>query len=247
MKRNQQLPEKRENGDGHRLQVNSVFHTIQGEGPFAGTPAVFVRLAGCNLQCPLCDTEYTLRGGYNVPDLVDSVNEARPYWPSGRPHDRTPYRVPTNLVVITGGEPFRQPIGLFIKALMDEGYRVQVETNGTLYQPCVNYTHPMLTIVCSPKAGNVNRELLPWIDAWKYVATADSLDPADGLPTHALEHPNGGKLFRPPLGHPAPVFLQPVDEQHQEQNELNTEAVVRSCLEHGHRLCLQLHKIIGVK
>ena len=56
---NQQAPEKQQlRGDG-LLAVHSIFYTIQGEGPFAGETAVFVRLAGCNLQCPLCDTDYT--------------------------------------------------------------------------------------------------------------------------------------------------------------------------------------------
>lgn len=247
MKRNEQAPEKRVQGDGFTLAVNSVFHTIQGEGPFAGTPAVFIRLAGCNLQCPLCDTEYTLRDDYSVDDIVAAVRGATPYWPQGRSRALPePYRAPTNLVVITGGEPFRQPIGRLAMRLLREGYRVQVETNGTLFQPAFPYVDDNVTIVCSPKAGQVHRELLPWVAAWKYVAAADNIDPADGLPTHALEHPNSGRLFRPPPGHSAPVYLQPVDEKNTQANAANMAAVRDACLEHGHRLCLQLHKIIGV-
>lgn len=246
MQRNEQAPEKRVQGDGLTLQVNSIFHTIQGEGPFAGTPAVFVRLAGCNLQCPLCDTEYTKRGEFGLEDILKTVRNAVPYWPVGRRHDSKPYRAPTELVVITGGEPFRQPIGRLVMKLISYGYRVQIETNGTLYQPAMPYISDMLTIVCSPKAGAVNRDLLPWIAAWKYVAAADNIDPADGLPTHALEHPNGGRLARPPEGHSAPIYLQPVDEKNTAKNARNQDAVVHACLEHGHRLCLQLHKIIGL-
>jgi 7-carboxy-7-deazaguanine synthase len=246
MSRNEQAPEKRVQGDGFTLQVNSIFHTIQGEGPFAGTPAVFVRLAGCNLQCPLCDTAYTERLTMSVDEIIEAVEEAVPHWPSGRRHNRIPYTAPTKLVVITGGEPMRQPIGHLCWKLIKQGWRVQVETNGTLFQGALPYTHEDLTIVCSPKAGGVHRDLLPWIAAWKYVATANNIDPVDGLPTHALEHPNGGKLYRPPAGHDAPVFLQPVDEKDMKTNLDNMDAVVRACLEHGHRLCLQLHKLIGV-
>ena len=54
MKTNTQEPEKIDR-DRH-LDVHSIFHTIQGEGPYCGHPAVFIRLAGCNLQCPGCDT-----------------------------------------------------------------------------------------------------------------------------------------------------------------------------------------------
>jgi len=56
---NQQKPEPRAKGDGSILDFHSMFFTIQGEGPFAGHRSIFVRLAGCNLQCPGCDTEYT--------------------------------------------------------------------------------------------------------------------------------------------------------------------------------------------
>ena len=54
---NKQPIEKREPSYEGTLQVHSIFKTIQGEGPFCGTPCVFVRLAGCNLQCPACDTD----------------------------------------------------------------------------------------------------------------------------------------------------------------------------------------------
>jgi organic radical activating enzyme len=229
---NQQAPEKRISDHGNHLAVNSIFYTIQGEGPFAGEPAVFVRLAGCNLQCPLCDTEYTDRRYLVIDDIVQNVLRER----GSR----------CNLVVITGGEPFRQPIGLLVRDLIRNGFRVQVETNGTLWQPAVNVFDPKLTIVCSPKAGNVNRDLLPFIAAWKYVATADNIDPEDGLPLHALEHPCGGKLYRPPAGHTAPVYLQPVDEKNTAKNARNQRAVVEACMKHGHRLCLQLHKIVGL-
>lgn len=236
---NEQQPEKRvldSHDTSTNLQVNSVFYTLQGEGPFAGTPAVFIRLAGCNLQCPLCDTEYTKRGTFTLDQILETV---RGCVPSDARH--TP-----ELVVITGGEPFRQPIGLLIRRLIEIGYTVQVETNGSLYQPGVNYSNPKLTIVCSPKTGSVHRDLLPWIKAWKYVAKAGEIDHLDGLPTRALEHPNHGGLYRPPAGHSSPIYLQPADEKRATRNQDNQDAVVQSCLKHGYRLCLQLHKLVGL-
>lgn len=250
MTKNTQAPEKRVLGDGSILEVNSVFHTIQGEGPFAGCPAVFVRLAGCNLQCPMCDTEYTRRAVYEISDLVAKVNSERYLYPAlldgeaGAPVP-PPKVAPTDLVVITGGEPMRQPTHALVWSLLSDGYRVQIETNGTLYQPGLPYGHANLTIVCSPKAGNVHRMLLPWVSAWKYVAAEDSIDPVDGLPTHALEHP-ATRLFRPPADHPAPIYLQPADHRNIQPNYRAQAAVVQACLEHGHRLCLQMHKIVGV-
>lgn len=248
MKTNAQAPEKRVTGDGTVIAVNSIFHTIQGEGPFAGSPAVFVRLAGCNLQCPQCDTEYTHRVDMPVHDIVHAVKHARPH--SAR-NPEPPYEdwevAPCDLVVITGGEPFRQPIGLLVRDLRHAGYRVQIETNGTLYQPAFPYHDDGVTIVCSPKAGNVHRELVPWIAAFKYVASVDSLkDSPDGLPMHALNHACAPHLYRPPYDHKAEIFLQPVDEQDMFANAANRDAVVASCLRHGYRLCLQIHKDIGV-
>lgn len=233
--RNMQPPEKSVSGPGDTLAVNSVFHTIQGEGPFAGCPAVFLRLAGCNLQCPLCDTEYTARDEFTLDSILHTIRGAAPTGST-----------PANLVVITGGEPFRQPIGKLVRRLLFEGYEVQVETNGTLFRGDVPYHHERLTIVCSPKAGAVHRQLVPHIGAWKYVASDDNINPADGLPDHALEHPNGRGLARPPAGHPAPVYLQPVDHKNIAANARAQRAVVEACLKYGHRLCLQMHKIVGV-
>lgn len=235
MHKNEQTPEKRIAGDGVTLQVNSLFFTIQGEGPFAGRPAVFIRLAGCNLQCPLCDTAYSARGHYAVSELVHMVLGYR---------QRLRNTADDLLVVLTGGEPFRQPIGYLVKSLIAEKLLVQLETNGTLYQDGP-WPHPQVTIVCSPKAGQVHPQLVPLVDAWKYVARADDIL-SDGLPMQALEHPNLRGLYRPPAGHRGTVYLQPADEQDTSANDANMRAVVTSCLEHGYRLCLQMHKIVNV-
>lgn len=230
---NQQIPEKRVNGDGHSLAVHSIFLTIQGEGPLFGTPAIFVRLAGCNLQCPGCDTDYTSEHkSMRVDDILAEASTL--HW-----------RKRPNLLVLTGGEPFRQPIERFVGAALDAGYRVQIETNGSFYRR-LPFTHPRLTIVCSPKTGKVNGDLLPWIAAWKYVLNVDDVDPIDGLPTRALGHPASPRLFRPPEGHLGEVFLQPMDEGDPVKNQHNLDRVVLECQYHGHRLCLQTHKIVGV-
>lgn len=223
--------------EGSALVVHSVFPTIQGEGPFAGCRAIFVRLAGCNLQCPLCDTEYTAhRVPYEPQTLLALVAELT-------------FPIP-ELVVITGGEPLRQPIGAFCRLLLDAGFKVQIETNGTLYRSDLPYDHPRFTIVCSPKTQLVQAKLLPHIAAFKYVARADDINPLDGLPNTALDHPNKGGLYRPnryEFEREYEIYLQPVDEQDRLANAYNLDAVVRSCRKFGHRLCLQLHKLIGVE
>lgn len=227
MQPNNQIPLKPiTQTDGGMLLVHSIFYTIQGEGPFAGCPAVFVRLGGCNLQCPGCDTEYTEGSTWYTPSEI-----------IGMLHDNV------SLVVITGGEPFRQNIAMLANTLVAVGVKVQVETNGTL--PPSQGLRESVAIVCSPKTGKVNKLLLPRIDAWKYVARAQDLACDDGLPVMALGHTAVPRLARP-IGN-APVYLQPMDEQDDNLNKLNQKAVVDSCLKHGYRLCLQMHKIIGVE
>lgn len=214
-----------------KLLLHHVFATIQGEGPYAGVPAVFVRLSGCNLQCPGCDTDYSSRGDLVTPaELVDLIER-----------ERTGV---SNLVVITGGEPFRQNLVPFVELLLDLGYEVQIETNGTLFVPGLRYNE--ITIVCSPKTGRLNQELLPHIDAFKYVVSADSIG-EDGLPVRSLGQPASPAVARPPADFQGTIYVQPMDAQDAAENRRNLDAAIRSCLRFGYTLSLQIHKIIGME
>lgn len=227
---NTQAIEKRiKNHSGDELDIVSIFPTIQGEGPYTGERAIFIRLAGCNLQCPGCDTEYT-RGRITIP-VEDII------------HDLTETTKAPRLVVITGGEPFRQNISKLANTLHSLGYKVQVESNGTL--PPSEGLHDKVTIVCSPKAGKVNPELSKRANCFKYVMHADSVDPDDGLPILALDHSASPKVARPPAG--KPIYIQPMDSQNIAQNHRNVQAVVDSCMKYGYLLQLQVHKLIGVE
>jgi 7-carboxy-7-deazaguanine synthase len=243
MQPNRQTPELPVRGDGSTLAVHSIFHTIQGEGPHSGKPAVFIRLAGCNLQCPMCDTEYTEgRKVLDIDDVCKSVMATLHRNPASS------HVTPCSLVVITGGEPMRQPIGRLVRKLITAyGFSVQIETNGTLFQPTIDYMDKKLMVVCSPKTHVVHRMLLPHIAAFKYVATRDSLNPSDGLPDVALGLALSHWLYRPGVDFPRDrIYLQPVDELNIQANADNLAAVVESCLRFGYRLCLQTHKLIGV-
>lgn len=233
--------------DLHQYHVNSIFYTIQGEGPFAGRTAVFVRLAGCNLQCPMCDTEYVKRKLMTAKEIHHQVGAALYGNTITDIGGLQPHYQPKPLVVITGGEPLRQPIAKLVNLLLGNGYAVQIETNGTLYQP-LPFQHDDLTIVCSPKAGSINKKLMEHITAFKYVASWQELkDSKDGLPSSALDHSNGGGLARPADWWRGAVYLQPADHKNDQQNELHMRAVVNSCLLHGYRLCLQMHKYCNVE
>jgi len=100
------------------LQVNEIFHSIQGESLYAGCPCVFVRLTGCNLRCTYCDTTYAYREGRlcTIAEIMESIRVFS-----------------CNLVEVTGGEPLLQPeTAVLIKTLLDEGFSVLLETNGSL-------------------------------------------------------------------------------------------------------------------
>ncbi len=236
---NKQIPIKSETEP--MLLVHSIFYTIQGEGPFAGETSVFVRLGGCNLQCPKCDTEYS-EGSKRI-DLRGIINNVWYAWLKNR-KDASPTQEPKPLVVITGGEPFRQNIGPLVSEMIRLGWRVQIETNGTLFREGLPYGLRRLTVVCSPKAGKVNRHLEPNISVYKYVLAADCVDPDDGLPTTALGLP--GVPARP-LRAGTPIYVNPVDDHVPATNAANLQAAAKSCLLHGYRLGIQLHKLVGVE
>ena len=101
------------------LQLAEIFYSIQGEGAFTGTPAVFVRLAGCNLSCDFCDTDYSLKFFASVEQVVERVRELGGDCP---------------MVILTGGEPLAQSeTHALIDALRRDGRRVHIESNGTVY------------------------------------------------------------------------------------------------------------------
>lgn len=236
MKWNEQPISKPVEDPEGNLRVFHLFKTLQGEGPFVGVPSIFIRLWGCNLQCPQCDTDYSSRDALYAPDqLIRAVGDLRP---AHRPPEKS-------LVVLTGGEPFRQPIGPFVRMALEAGYRVQLETNGTLMRT-LPFDSPDLFVVCSPKTGRIHPELLPHIHAFKYVVTAGEVSPVDGLPTRALGHGSRHDLVRPPTRFAGPIYVQPADVQDPVQNRRNLEAAVRSALEGGYTLGLQTHKVVGL-
>lgn len=218
--------------------VHSVFNTIQGEGPFAGQAATFVRLFGCNLQCPGCDTDYTsFKDHAEVYALLDHIND----------YGRRP-----QLVVITGGEPFRQNISAIVRALLYDNAvmrRVQVETNGVFYPgDDFPWRHPRVVVVCSPKTPKIHPETAVRVHAYKYVLSHDSIA-TDGLPEMALAHPLGtfSRVARPPEGWEGPVYLQPMDAQDPDTNQRNIQACVDSVLQHRrYILGVQLHKLVDL-
>lgn len=238
--KNTQPIEKPVSRGGGVVEVHSIFDTIQGEGPYAGTPAVFVRLAGCNLQCEHCDTDYT-----TTRELMSPIDVVRAVGFEGKIRRR--------LVVITGGEPFRQNISQMVQALFMAGHLVQIETNGTL-APIANDSpwgmypeerRKRVCVVCSPKTPKLADRMWQYIDAVKYVVSHGMIDWTDGLPYTSVG-PQYGRPARPPVEWKGEIFVQPLDHGNEQENYASTQDAVLSCLRFGHRLCIQTHKLCNL-
>ncbi len=229
-------PDRRADGS---LEIVDLFDTVQGEGPFAGRPAVFVRTAGCNLSrsCRFCDTDYTTgRGRVDFTELAHRVGDLIPVDRRGKPA----------LVVITGGEPLRQNVGPLVRTLLRAGHDVQIETNGTYWLPheALPYGDHQLTIVCSPKTARVHQKLERWVDAYKYIIEAGRVSPVDGLPLESLGSPH--RPARPPKLFRGRVYLQPQDDKDLDKNAANVTEALHSCRRFGYILSLQIHKQLNL-
>jgi organic radical activating enzyme len=104
-----------------------IFATVQGEGPSCGVPSVFVRLAECNLKCTFCDTKYTWDWAHH--DRAKETTELD----ANAIATRVAALGPKN-VVVTGGEPLLQSdeLAQIARALKAKGFRIEIETNGTI-------------------------------------------------------------------------------------------------------------------
>jgi organic radical activating enzyme len=225
-------------------QVKSIFRTLQGEGFFAGRPAVFVRLVGCNMwsgyeddrvrdaertgaACPLwCDTDFRKKGSttYSAPALVDAMIDE-----GGE----------IRFCVFTGGEPLLQMDGPLMKALHDADFQVAVETNGTV---SLRETFPENAslrpdwVVCSPKLAEEQLELETF-DELKLVVPDYRPAQYRSFAKRARMHQIEGKNI--PL-----LWLQPEDGPRLEAAQ---ELAVEIALEEPDwRVSVQTHKILGI-
>jgi organic radical activating enzyme len=241
---NNQPREKAWHHPDGRLAVHKIFDTIQGEGPYVGCSATFVRLSGCNLQCPGCDTIYTdpADAVMTPAEIVSTIQKMT--W--GKRIGKK------KLVVITGGEPLRQNVVPLIKAIADAGMKSQIETNGTMFVP--GLTSLLLNqcdciIICSPKTPSLHRQIIPLIHTYKYVMDSENVDPTDGLPSITL---GGNRPARPEPEWKGTILLHPTDPGSKtpeavESYTKNIASVVESCMKFGYRLGLQVHKYLGME
>lgn len=217
---------KPENHSGENLDIQEIFPTLQGEGPYAGYPSVFIRLGGCNLACDFCDTEFETYQNLPLKKILDEVQTLA---------KNSKGEIVRKLVVITGGEPLRQPIERLCQELIKLGFVVQIETNGTLYRELPEE----VKIICSPKISNnkyhsIRLDLLSRINAFKFIISKG--------------HKNYSNIAEVGQSkYDVPVYLQPMDEQGEDKNKENIQYALELCEQNGYLLSLQTHKILEIK
>ena len=207
--------------------VKEMFPTLQGEGLQAGCAAVFLRFAGCNLWsglekdrasaiCQFCDTDFVGVDGTDGGKFASAealATKASSLWPASSLQNK--------LIVCTGGEPLLQLDDKLIAALHAEGFRIAIETNGTIPAPAgIDW------ICVSPKAGSQLVQL-----------TGDELKLVYPQPA-AMPELFESLQFRH-------FLLQPMDgPDHAE----NTQKAIEYCMAHPQwRLSVQTHKMIGIR
>jgi 7-carboxy-7-deazaguanine synthase (Cx14CxxC type) len=207
--------------------VKEIFYTLQGEGLQAGRAAVFCRFAGCNLWsgreadrqtavCRFCDTDFvgtdgTLGGKFETAAALAA--RIAQQWPANQPLRR--------YVVLTGGEPLLQVDDALVDALHEQGFKVAVETNGTIAAPAgIDW------ICVSPKAGAPLVQTRGHELKLVYPQPALLPDQLEGL---AFDH----------------FLLQPMDSPSRAEN---TAAAIAWCQSHPRwRLSVQMHKMVGIR
>ena len=201
------------------MKVNEIFYSLQGEGHYTGTPAVFVRFAGCNLRCWFCDTDFEKGDEMSEDEIVEAV-----------------LQYPTRYVVITGGEPTLQITASLCDKLHAHGLYLMMETNGTrpLPEGC-----QIDWITCSPKLIDVE-------EGKRKIATI-RLRHIDELKVVFEDSPTQDMSLYEQI--PATEYrLQPCDTQDPLCNQAILNKTIKYILQHPKwKLSLQTHKILHVR
>jgi 7-carboxy-7-deazaguanine synthase len=203
------------------MKISKMFRSIQGESTFSGFPCSFVRLAGCNLRCRYCDTLTAQQGGEEV--SIDVIMAKIKAWD-------------LKLVEVTGGEPLLQPeTPELVAALLKDGRRVLVETNGTFDISVLPEQAVAVVDIKCPSSGAKDSFL--WDNIWKLrphdeikfvVANRLDYEWARGIVRERINADKRSILYSPVFG------------------ELPPRKLVEWLVEDGSwaRIQLQLHKYI---
>ena len=229
-------PEPQAATPARSLRLIELYRSVQGESSFAGVPCIFVRLAGCNLRCSWCDSEYTFTGGqpFTNDQILSEIEALQP----------------CKLIEFTGGEPLLQARELLplMQRLLDLGYQLMIETSGE--RPLADVpraVHKIVDVKC-PGSGMghtfrpENLDALTERDEVKFVLLdrRDYEFARDFIRTHDLASKCGHILL-------SPAFHKNAGDARSADNmALDPRDLVTWMLEDGlpARLSLQIHKFI---
>lgn len=218
-----------------KYPINEIFHTIQGEAKYTGTPSIFIRMQGCPVGCGWCDTKHTWEMTGEVEyqkEMIlakDADTDTHAWLDTS---DVTAYikRYRSKHVVITGGEPAMHDLTELTSVLINDGYTVQIETSGT-YEILV---HPSVWVTVSPKfnmpGGRVVKE--------------SSLRRAN-----EIKMPVGKKSDLDLIEQNVkPITNQTIWLQPLSQSDKATQLCISACQNNGcYKLSLQTHKYMNVR
>jgi organic radical activating enzyme len=201
-------------------RVNEIFLSLQGEGRHAGEAAVFIRLSGCNLNCPFCDTDFKEYIVMDVPSIIRHIYEEC---------GKNPL---PSLCVITGGEPTLQLGGDLIAAIHETGMKICLETNGThLIPDGIDF------VTVSPKS--------PFLETDAAKVKVDRCDEIKVVMTEKISVEAIGAFERIEADY---YYIQPCDTGFISENKKIMQRAVEFVKYHPNwRLSLQQQKILNVR
>ena len=219
------------------MHLIELYKSVQGESSFAGLPCIFVRLAGCNLRCAWCDSEYTFSGG--KPFTLDEIEQ------------QIKALAPCTLIEFTGGEPMLQAKELLplMDRLLAQNYTLMIETSGE--RPLAEVpkaVHKIVDVKC-PGAGSAansfrmeNLDALTSNDEVKFVLShREDYDFARAFIAEHSLHERAGHILLSPAFSKTPSPLRTIDNA-----TLDPRTLVEWMMADGipARLSLQIHKFI---
>ncbi|EKE82769.1 7-carboxy-7-deazaguanine synthase QueE [Idiomarina xiamenensis] len=220
-------------------RINEIFQTIQGEGVFTGSPSIFVRLQGCPVGCPWCDTQHT----WDI-DPAQQVSVERMLSKSTASAEWAELSAQAIVdcfqqqgysakhVVITGGEPAMVDWRPLAELLEARGYQLQIETSGTFALQVSAQTWVTLSPKLDMPGGYLVRaDCMARANEIKHpVAMQKHIDALDAL---LAQYPPAANVV---------ISLQPIS-----QRPRATELAMQVCIERNWRLSVQLHKYLHIE